>query len=51
MLRLFTDFCKSLLLLDYRVGAFSFKAHLAGVIKSENRLLISLKQTQEHALL
>ena len=51
MLRLFTDFCKSLLLVDYKVGTFSFKAHLAAVIKSENRLLISLRQTQEHALL
>lgn len=31
------------LLVDYKVGTFNFKAHLAGVIKSENRLLISPK--------
>lgn len=31
------------LLVDYKVGTLNFKAHLAAVIKSENRLLISPK--------
>lgn len=38
-----TDCCKSMLIVGYKVGTFNFKARLAAVIKSENRLLISLK--------